>query len=137
MNTKGPPGLASLRRSLAAVAVLVVLLVCAAPSPAAAARLGRLDTAIQEPALFNSGERSDALRHVRAAGAGWIKVDLEWDAVAPGGSQRPAGFDAANPFEGRYDWDGVDDLIRDSTSEGLHPFISVHDAPAWAERAAG
>jgi hypothetical protein len=137
MNTKGPPGLASLRRSLAAVAVLVALLVCAAPSPAAAARLGRLDTAIQEPALFNSGERSDALRHVRAAGAGWIKVDLEWDAVAPGGSQRPAGFDAANPFEGRYDWDGVDDLIRDSTSEGLHPFISVHDAPAWAERAAG
>ena len=46
-------------------------------------------------------------------------------------------FDATDPGDPNYDWEGVDELIRDATARGLQPFISVHDAPHWAERPAG
>ncbi len=119
------------RAALAAIALLTALGL-AWPGPASAASLGRIDTSIQEPAFFDSGDRDVALERTKGAGATWIRVDLEWDQIAPN-----APVVATDPGDSRYDFEGVDELIRDATARGLKPFISVHDAPDWAERPAG
>lgn len=53
--------------------------------------------------------------------------------MAPDGSQRPAGFDAADPFDRRYRWDFVDRSLRLIANHGLRPIVCVQTAPAWAE----
>ena len=57
--------------------------------------------------------------------------------IAPDGESRPPGLVASDPGDPHYDWSGVDALILDATARGLRPFVSIHDAPRWAERQAG
>jgi hypothetical protein len=57
--------------------------------------------------------------------------------VAPAGATRPAGFDPTNPADPAYDWFAIDQLVRLATAKGLEPFMTIKDAPDWAERGTG
>jgi hypothetical protein len=117
---------------------LLVASAALAAAPALAAHPDRLDTAVQEPAYFSWSMQDEAFRRTHdQAGAQWVKLDFAWDDVAPDAPVKPSGFDASNPGDGHYNWEGVDRAVRRSVRAGLTPFMNIIDAPAWAERPAG
>ena len=61
---------------------------------------------------------------------------MEWDDVVGSPSAAAASW-PDRPRRPELRLEGVDELIRDATARGLRPFISIHDAPHWAERPAG
>jgi hypothetical protein len=105
------------------------------PAPATASR--GLATGILAGAPYYGADAGLALQRTRDAGATTIRIDLSWREVAPGGSTRPAGFDPTNPGDPAYDWFSFDQLVRLSVSNGLEPFVTIKDAPDWAERGTG
>ena len=79
------------------------------------------------------GEREQALANARAAGAGFVRLDVAWRQVAPAGRRKPRGFHAADPADPRYRWKVVDRAVRESAAAGLEPLVVVVSAPDWAE----
>jgi hypothetical protein len=59
---------------------------------------------------------------------------LNWDQVAPNGSQRPRGFDSADPADPAYRWAGFDALVKTTVNQGLKPLVIILNAPTWASR---
>jgi hypothetical protein len=113
----------------------IVLLACAGQALAA----GRpLQTSFQDPGMFAS-EHDVGLtfERARAAGVQVAKVDVGWSSVAPSGDAKPEDFDASNPGDPAYRWGGVDTAVRIARSFGIEPFITISDAPVWAERSSG
>src|SRR5947207_699427 len=109
-----------------------------ASASAARARSHPIQTGLQDgAAIFYRPTAPLAMAHIRAAGASWVRLDVEWRQVAPPGSSKPAGFDAANPGDPSYDWGGVDFAVREAVGKGLTPFIDISEAPSWAERGSG
>jgi hypothetical protein len=128
------------RAILVALALLTALAFgCPPPDEAdAAPQLGKIETALQEPAFFSRPrDRYAALDHAKHAGTTWIKVDIEWNVIAPDGDTRPPGLVASDPGDPNYRWSRLDALILDATERGLRPFVSIHRAPRWAERPSG
>ena len=122
------------RLELHALAFVAALLACGAIAPAALA-FGLVTGFNSDPVLTNDGAASRAIWIPRAvsAGAGLIRVNVTWSAVAP--QTRPTGFSAANPASPGYDWSGVDGTIRDLTAHRLQVMLSISGAPNWAEGA--
>jgi hypothetical protein len=104
--------------------------------PAASGAHG-LVTGIVAGTPYYGADSGVALDRTSAAGATTIRVDVSWRQIAPTGATRPAGFDATNPADPAYDWLSVDQLIRLSTAKGLQPYITIKEAPDWAERGTG
>lgn len=77
----------------------------------------------------------DATRHdaIRDANAELARLTVYWMRHVPGGSEKPAGFDARNPADPNYDWTTVDAFVRAAAGRGVEPFITTLEAPAWAE----
>jgi hypothetical protein len=71
--------------------------------------------------------------HVRAAGAKFLRLAVRWNAVAPNGSSRPAGFDARNPADPAYSWGVFDYRVRTAVANGLTVALAIFGAPAWAQ----
>ncbi|HEY7381921.1 MAG TPA: hypothetical protein VH572_11970, partial [Gaiella sp.] len=127
----------------AAVGVLVVALaLCvvgvrpaasASPSATAAAPARPLRTAVVDPPAFARTDRADAFAHVRRAGAGLVRLILDWAAVAPRGSTRPSAFRARDHEDPGYRWEGFDAQVREAVAAGLVPVVDLVNAPAWAQ----
>jgi hypothetical protein len=64
------------------------------------------------------------------AGAGMVRVDVNWAAVAP---NRPA--HPESPADPAYHFAATDQAVRDATAEGLRIEILFTVAPRWAEGA--
>lgn len=62
------------------------------------------------------------------SGAGIIRLALTWAAAAP---NRPA--DPTNPGSTSYNFDGIDDAVREASQRGLTVMLNVNGAPDWAE----
>src|SRR4051794_22704617 len=121
-------------RRLTATLCVVAAAVAVALTPSAAAS-SRQQSILQDDALVlgPAATRGHTLDEFRLLGAEIVKVQLRWSEVAPGGSSKPAGFDARNP--GSYDWSAFDGFVRDATVRGLRPFIRLGGtAPRWASR---
>jgi hypothetical protein len=117
---------------LALAVPIAVALLCACAG-AAAAGSHPLQTAFQDPALFQGPPAADiAATRMRLAGATWVRVDIGWDEIAP---NRPA--NPADPADPAYDWSGLDGGLVQIAANHLEPFVNVSEAPAWAERPAG
>jgi hypothetical protein len=110
-----------------ALALVVFLSVTAA---ATAAR--PLETAIF-PDPRGTGSDAVVFERIAAAGAGKVRLVLDWRKVAPSGTRAPAGFNAANPADPAYTWASVDREVRLAAAQGLEPILTVVDAPDWAE----
>jgi hypothetical protein len=93
-----------------------------------------LATGFLDPETFRSPEQSVALEHARRAGATYVRVLLHWPRVAPGGATPPAGFDATDPGDPRYQWTSFDQELRAIPPKRLVPLIYVQGAPAWAQQ---
>ncbi len=91
-------------------------------------------TAIDDPMAFTGPKAHIALARTHGAGAAVAKIVLHWDQVAPEGRQRPAGFDATDPADPAYRWDGFDALIKTTVAQNLSPLVIILNAPTWANR---
>jgi hypothetical protein len=73
-----------------------------------------------------------AFERTRAAGAGFVRIPLHWDATAP--DLQPASWQPDDPRDPRYRWDNSDEAVVQAVRAGLTPVLQVNDAPTWAQR---
>jgi hypothetical protein len=84
--------------------------------------------------LLTGSADAGALSKIKAAGATFVLLGVDWRAVAPSGVTQPAGFDASSPSDPAYHWQTVDAQVKSVIAAGLEPLIEVSDAPQWAQR---
>jgi hypothetical protein len=96
-----------------------------------------LETGLFDQPAFEAADSSAALERARATGATSVRIWLYWSRVAPGGREKPAGFDPSNPVDPQYAWSDFDRLVRRAANHGLEPIVTIFHAPRWAERDAG
>jgi hypothetical protein len=113
-----------------------VLLLFALESPAGA---GPLWTGIIDPTVYaNQNRAAQGFQRTAATGAKFVRLQLIWHSVAPGGAQKPAGFNAADPRAPEYNqgaWARMDNQVIRARQAGLEPIIYIQMAPKWAEGA--
>jgi hypothetical protein len=137
----------AVRRALVALAAGASLaLLIAVPADGAVRRTPRprpipqpawvhhpLTTGITSSGPFFSSDSDLAFQRARDAGIRAIRIYASWRFFAPGGSQKPAGFDATNPADPHYNFTGLDNIVRRARQYGLEPILALQDAPDWAE----
>jgi hypothetical protein len=104
--------------------------------PVGGAHAGTPMRALSDDLAFldsRAAERALAFQAARRAGARMVHITLDWSLVAPSGSVKPAGFDAANPGDQAYRWGYVEEAVRDAAQQGLQVAFVVVRAPVWAE----
>jgi hypothetical protein len=89
-----------------------------------------LATAVTDPWLFAGGRPQTAFAKTRAAGASYVRLALNWNAIAP--STRPTGFVATDPASPGYSWEHADFLVAQAVSAGLTPILDISGIPRWA-----
>jgi hypothetical protein len=107
-----------------------VLLACLAAVvlPSVAFGAARMFVGFYDDAAFRwRADRIQNLDRARDAHATIINAAVNWAKVAP---RRPA--NAANPFDGAYDFSDLDDLVRGSQDRGIEPMLQIWGTPKWA-----
>lgn len=124
-------------RLVLVLVVLVAAFLVQLHAPARAAASHPLTTSVADglPVLDQNAPLAD--RRIHAAGARSVRLSVNWNLVAPGGSTRPSGFDASNPADPHYDWSLIDNGVRAAVANHLAPVLMVLYAPRWAERSSG
>jgi hypothetical protein len=106
----------------------------AAAAPAAASSGYEVGVA-DDRLLFASDESAAAaVAEWRASGVDTVRIFARWGAHAPdpAGTAPPAGFDAADPGDPRYDWRGLDRAVGAVTGAGLRVVLGVTGwGPVW------
>lgn len=92
--------------------------------------------------LFSGAAQRDAtLDEMRSLGTDTVRVFVFWNAVAPESrsTQRPPGFDAADPASYASEvWDRFDNLVRAARARGLGVILTpTSPTPAWASQCQG
>jgi hypothetical protein len=93
-------------------------------------RTAPLRTGVADPALFGGSQRDAAFARSRAAGASYVRLVVQWRAIAP--KTRPSGFAAGDPTSPGYAWAGFDAIVNSAESAGLTPILDVNGSPKWA-----
>ena len=105
----------------------VLAVVFASPAQA----LAPFQMGLHEPeAAGADAGRYDAIRD---ANASLSRLTVYWARHVPGGTERPAGFDPRNPADPNYNWTEIDSFVRAMDARNVEPFITVLEAPPWAE----
>jgi hypothetical protein len=73
-----------------------------------------------------------ALQRIHDAGATFARINVSWALIAP--VARPAGFAPGDPVAPGYRWADVDAQVKEAVGHGLTPYLTVFDAPAWAQK---
>ena len=127
-----------LKRALTAVFAVVALAALAVP---ALANKGQVSMFQDDFVLRGSGNdaRTAALNEIDGLGVDVLKVTANWRTLAPGGNQKPAGFDGADPADySAAAWAPYDDLIRDAQARGMRVMLMLGAlAPDWASGSGG
>jgi hypothetical protein len=124
-----PNNSARIRRAAALLFALGLLIALALPASAPAKRpLVTSFAALDEYQSSDSSTRNLWFGRTVDAGAGYVRLSMGWDSVAP---NRP--LDPTNPGSVSYDFSGFDGAVRDARAHGLNVLITVNVAPAWAE----
>ena len=102
----------------------------------ALARKAQLSVFQDDAALRGSGDetRVNTLDELDALGVDVVKVIVNWRTLAPGGNDKPDGFDGANPASYSADaWAPYDGVVRDATARGMRVMFALGGlAPDWA-----
>ena len=113
----------------------------AAACPPALANKGQLSIFQDDAVLRGSGNdaRTKGLNELDGLGVDVIKVIANWRTLAPGGNNKPAGFDGADPADySATAWAPFDDLIRDAQARGMRVMLMLGGlAPDWASGSGG
>jgi hypothetical protein len=116
------------------ITLTTALLAACALLPAAAGASARQVALFQDDFLIVQGgetQRAATLTEVRGLGADMIKVQIRWADVAPGGKQKPRGFDGTDPSQ--YSWAPFDAVLADARANGFKVmFALAPPAPGWA-----
>jgi hypothetical protein len=88
-----------------------------------------LRTALFDPYSF-SGASLQAYALAHKAGAGYVRLMVNWDSIAP--AERPAGFVAQDPTSHGYQWSWLDATVAAVKAAGLNPIIDLVKPPKWA-----
>jgi hypothetical protein len=88
-----------------------------------------LRTALFDP-IFEGPQRAAALPMARAAGASYVRLAVQWRAIAP--ATPPQGFAAADPTSPAYTWTNMDTILGEAEAAGLTPILYIGTPPAWA-----
>jgi hypothetical protein len=111
---------------LTLLAVLLPVTSRSAPAQAAAAVPGGVG--VQWHAVWSSyddAQRVRVLDSMKAAGVGWVRMDIGWDLVE-------------NQYQGQRDpyWTGrIDSYINMAVARGIKPLVTLYQTPAWARPA--
>ena len=120
-----------------ALALALAAALLAALAPHAAASPTQLSIMQDESELLRGGAdlRNKRLDEFRALGVDVVKVRAEWRAIAPAGSSKPDGFNAADPSQyPSENWRPYDELVRGSADRGMRVlFMLGGRAPEWAD----
>ena len=116
-------------RPFALLAICALLAALALPTAASATR--GLTTGFSDGDEFqgtDTSQRNLWLDRTVDAGAGIVRLGVEWPAIAP---TKPA--DPTNPASLSYDFSSVDGAVSDAAAHGLKVLLSINHAPPWAE----
>jgi hypothetical protein len=117
------------RRGVLCVGIMLVLVHCCFGSIATAANGGRpLFTGVT--GIYDYDDPS-ALSNVKATGAKFVRIQVDWFSVAP--DKMPSVWRPDDPADPNYDWSTVDTAVTGAVSQGLTPLLSVNYAPTWAQ----
>jgi hypothetical protein len=115
-----------MRRAGLVAAACAALLLTAAPAHAARGLItGFVDGDYGSP---NAALRNAEIARTVQAGAGIIRLTVNWSAIAPA---PPA--NAANPGDPAYNFGFLDSEVRVLRAAGLQVLLTAGTAPAWAE----
>ena len=111
---------------LVAVAAVAAVLTCTAwaggPAPGAAALAAPPQFGVSGTSVLRLSshpeERDEAFRVVRDLGAGWLRVDVQWDTI--------------EARKGRYTWAVLDRFVDGARASGQKVLALVQRTPAWA-----
>jgi hypothetical protein len=111
----------------------LVVAVAALAAPAASAGHGLTTGFNPDPALTSPAAQANPfwIDQARGDGAGVVRVNVVWAAVAP--SSRPRGFKPTDPASPGYAFSKVDGEVRALSAAGLQVLINITGAPSWAE----
>jgi hypothetical protein len=77
-------------------------------------------------------EQAEAMANVAATGAAFVRIEVEWNGIAPG--VEPSDWRPEDPGDPSYHWDRTDAGVINAVASGLTPVLSVTWAPTWANR---
>jgi hypothetical protein len=115
--------------------ITIAMLVAAAWAAPAAEASSRQLLVMQDDSLMHSAPAA-TLDEFASFGTDVVKVNLFWDAVAPQGRRKPAGFDGADPSS--YSWGDYVSIVQGIRNRGMRPYLSIGGrAPNWAAKRGG
>src|SRR5436309_6498586 len=119
------------------VRTLAVAAVCIAAMPAAAAHAARDAelSMMDDQALLGASQAQvdQTLARMQSLGADRVRVSAFWADIAPAptSTAKPAGFNAADPYDLNYHWDELDRVVSSAGAHGLHVLISISPPIPW------
>src|SRR5262249_31106410 len=119
-----PNGMHCYRREVKKACLAALAAACLVPAARAS---GPISTGV-----FVPGADPLALQRIHDAGATFARINLSWAQVAP--VVRPGGFEATDPADPSYRWGAVDAQVKGAVEHGLTPYVTVFDAPLWAQK---
>jgi hypothetical protein len=115
--------------------ITIAMLVAAAWAAPAADASSRQLLVMQDDNLMHTAPAS-TLDEFASFGTDVVKVNLYWDAVAPRGRRKPAGFDGSDPSS--YAWGDYISIVQAIQARGMRPYLSIGGrAPSWAAEKRG
>jgi hypothetical protein len=122
-----------IRGAVRAVLLAGALLPAAAAPAAAAPHLVGIED--ERLLLHSPGRAAEAVAEWAAAGIDVVRIHARWNEVAPEGRRRPAGFDAGDHTDRRYEWRDLDRGIGLVRAAGLEVMLTVTGpGPLWTSR---
>ncbi|MGZ5375753.1 MAG: hypothetical protein ACXWEF_04795 [Solirubrobacterales bacterium] len=121
---------AGTRRLLTAALAATVVVATSAALVAQASAARGLTTGFADP-IYASGDAATRdlwLNRTAEAGAGIVRLSVNWSATAP---TRPA--DPTNPADPAYDFSRLDRAVSAANQRGLETVLTAFAAPTWAE----
>jgi hypothetical protein len=106
-----------------------VLIAFIATVAAGSAQAGeRMWTGFHDDPVFRfSPDRQDELTRARQQNATIVRTLVEWHVVAPTKPRSPR-----NPFDPAYQFDDLDELVRNAQVRGMEVLITLWGTPGWA-----
>ena len=99
-------------------------------SPAVANAAPRMYVGFHDDPNFRYEERrASMLDQVRSTHATIVRTLVTWPSVAP---KRPS--NAADPFDPAYQFDDLDELVRNAQARDMEVIITLWGTPKWANR---
>lgn len=114
------------RYAAALACALALLAIAPAPADARGIEIGFADSLFRS---FDPRERAIAYEESLDAGAGYARLIVGWESIAP---RKP--LNASDPSDPAYRWGRLDSSLVDAAERGLEVLITIHAAPPWAER---